>query len=59
MSATPEATRTPIVMSGTSPPPIRNVRIVTPLVAHPGHMLGTIVKRQNKHAPRLPEADEA
>src|SRR5688500_2077284 len=43
----PEATRMPIVMSGTSPPPIRNVRIVTPLVAQPGHMFGRIVKRQN------------
>ena len=36
----------PIVMSGTLPPPIRNVRIVTPLVAHPGHMFGRIVNRQ-------------
>ena len=43
----PEATRTPIVMSGTLPPPIRKVRIVTPLVAQPGHMFGRIVKRQN------------
>ena len=34
----------PIVMTGTSPPPIRNVRIVTPLVAQPGHMFGRIVK---------------
>ena len=59
MSATPAATRTPIVMYGTLPPPIRNVRIVTPLVAHPGHMLGTIVKMTEQHAPRLPEADEA
>ena len=33
-------------MSGTLPPPIRNVRIVTPLVAQPGHMFGRIVKRQ-------------
>ena len=35
-----------MVMSGTLPPPIRNVSMVTPLVPHPGHMLGTIVKRQ-------------
>ena len=36
-----------MVMSGTLPPPIRNVKIVTPLVPQPGHMLGTIVNRQN------------
>ena len=36
----------PIVMSGTFPPPIRNVRIVTPLVPQPGHMFGTIVNTQ-------------
>ena len=34
-------------MSGTLPPPTRNVKIVTPLVAQPGHMFGTIVKTQN------------
>ena len=37
---------TPIVMSGTLPPPMRNVRMVTPLVAQPGHMFGMIVNRQ-------------
>ena len=48
-----------MVMSGTLPPPIRNVRIVTPLVAHPGHMFGQDREEAEEHAPRLPEADEA
>ena len=36
-----------MVMSGTLPPPIRNEKMVTPLVPQPGHMFGRIVNRQN------------
>ena len=45
--ATPEATSTPMVTSGTSMGPTRKPRMVTPLVAQPGHMFGRIVNRQN------------
>ena len=52
----PTRPASPIVMSGTLPPPIRNVKMVTPLVPQPGHMFGHDREQAEDQAPRLPEA---